>query len=171
MNSYDCSPSLSRKLSAEKILFWLVWLSGILLGVYFFSLNQEYSFSVMRRALLQPVSIVSLVATLFLPLVFYCIPVPFLIYPFVMWKGFGIVYLLCCIRHCFGDTSLFVSCLYLFSDIFLLLPTLYLCGSRIRAKERFSKKAAVHFLVAAFFIGSLDYLLISPFISRFFRLS
>ncbi len=171
LKSNDLSPSLFVGFKKEKSLLWLAWFSGILLGLYFFCVNQEYSFSVMRRALIQPLSIVSLVVTLFLPLVIYCIPVPFVVYLFVTCKGFGIIYLLCCIRCCFADTSLFVTFLYLFSDLLLLLPTLYLCTCRITAKKYFNRKAAVFFLATAFLIGSLDFFFISPFLSRFFRLS
>lgn len=175
MNEMNFSLSRSAVSSFRFVLYWVCWLFGIVFGILVAFSCDELHFSLMCRAFLEPVSIVPLLSTLFLPLVIYSISVhfhkPFILYFAVLLKGLGYSFFLSCISSSFYDAYWLVAVLFLFSDTFMLLPVLWLWYRGLYAKKAVGKRWLLCYICLAVFVGSLDYFVISPFFCRLLSIS
>lgn len=105
--------------------FW--WL-GLLIGILICRCVDYSYFSLMRMALCSPVSIISTLTVVFLPLVFTFIFIytktDFLVVPLVLFKGLTYGFSLCCISVLFGNAAWLAGMLTQFSgtlSMFLLI--------------------------------------------------
>ena len=141
------------------------WVSGLLLGYLF---CKPCFVSLMRSALLQPVSIVGLFICIFLPLIlsYFSIllkkPIIILVVCFIKSIAYGFSYGLLALLY--SEASWLLRSLFLFSDscMLLILVTLWLnlySADRKRIYRAFRLATAV-----AGFVAILDYCVVSHFL-------
>lgn len=154
------------------ITFSLFWIAGILLGFGLFFICRPFLFLQMRSAILQPVSIVGLCSSIFLPL--FCTVVsillnrPILALAVCFIKAASFSFSISWISAIYGAASWLVYMLFMFSDIcFLLILFIYWFRFPYSFNAKFKR-----FFCSAVLFGSLialgDYFIISPFLVRLF---
>ena len=143
----------------------LSWVSGLLLG---YLLCKPDFCSLMRSALLQPVSIVGLFICIFLPLIlsYYSIllkkPIIILIVCFIKSIAYGFSYGL--LTLIFSNASWLLRFLFLFSDSCMLL-TLVNLWLHLYSDNRKCILRAIRFSAAfAVAVAAVDYCVVSPFL-------
>lgn len=146
------------------------WCAGLLSGCIFGTVSASFPFSLMRTAMLRPVSIFGLLTVLYLPLLFSAFAVYisqiWLLIPICFLKAFAFSFLAaaCSVQQASGGWLL--RFLLLFSDC-LAIPLLYWVWYRACCRSR--RDALYSDLVAGFLllpIGAMDFLYISPFLSN-----
>lgn len=160
---YHLSP-LSRML-----ILIFVWLVGLCVG---YLLCDPSCFLLMRRAVVQPVSIVGLFICIFLPLVlsYYSVlfekPICILIVCFIKSVAFGFSSaLIACV---YNTSSWLIRFLFLFSDTFFLL-FLMMFWLKSSYGEKVSHQRSFQFgALFGILIGAADYLFVSPLLERLF---
>lgn len=148
------------------------WILGLCAGCGLYHVMKPSSFLLMRSAILQPVSIVGLFASVFLPLIcsYFSIltdkPIIIWIVCFLKAVAFGFSGVL--VSQCFYDASWLVRFLFLFSDSCFLVVLFSLWFRRcanvcIDGYADFAFSAVLGFCIAA-----ADYFVISPFLMGLF---
>ena len=148
------------------------WLLGLCAGSYLGLFFEPYSISMMRSAAVQPVSIVGLCLSIFLPLLCTVLSVlldrPILALAVCFIKAASFSFSLSWISSIYGTASWLVYMLFMFSDICFLL-ILFICWFRFPCS--FNAKVKRFFCVAillGLLIALGDYFVISPFLVRLF---
>lgn len=160
------------KIYGLRIALCLSWLLGIFFGSQLCMKLEPPNFLMMRSVFFQPVSIVGLLVSVFLPLIitYFSIvsskPILIVIVCFLKAAAFGFSGVL--ISRLFGTASWLLCFLYLFSDSCFLLPLFILwfrrCGNvRIIGLTDVYLCAAVGLLTVA-----VDYFSISPILAGLF---
>lgn len=160
---------LSSKEVRRSITLICCWVAGLIVGYCY---CEPYFLPLMHSAVLQPVSIVGLLACIFLPLIcsYFSFltdkPVIIMIVCFIKAVAFGFSGSL--ISQCFYTASWMIRFLFLFSDccVMLLLWILWLrrfSNSHITGMKDISVCAVLCAGIAA-----ADYFLISPIMLRLF---
>ena len=154
------------------VLFSLLWIAGILVGFGLFCICKPFLFLQMRSSILQPVSIVGLCLSIFLPLLCTVLSVlldrPILALAVCFIKAASFSFSLSWISSIYGTASWLVYMLFMFSDICFLL-ILFICWFRFPCS--FNAKVKRFFCVAillGLLIALGDYFVISPFLVRLF---
>ena len=147
----------------------IVWLLGLAVG---YSLFEPSYLSLMRSALLQPVSIVGLFVSIFLPLIFsvsfilFEKPILLLIVCFIKAVAYGFSCTL--IAQSFQVGSWLMRFLLLFSDSFFLLIMITVCLNGIFDKERLHSKTIIICTLLCVLITGSDYIVVSHILERLF---
>ena len=148
----------------------LPWLLGLLLGSFLFYLFGGFFTSLMRTAVICPVSIVASLTGVFFP---FLISLYFLRYHRRLW-----LYILCFLKAvcfsvsfialstAFGSAGWLVRALFLFSDTVSCILLLNLCV-RIRQQGSNSNSALLQCAVCLVTVF-IDYMYISPFLCGLF---
>ena len=161
------SGSLFSSLRSCIFLLTLSWISGMIFGISF-SYCSGSLLSLMRGVVHHPVSIVGLGAVLLLPFLLSALAV-FLSHPgFLMVlsfiKAFFFGACAAALDQCFIPIGWFVRMLLLFSDI-AGIPVLFWLWLRCLSADKSSLPGAfLSVLIILLIIGSIDYLVIAPFL-------
>lgn len=151
--------------AARKILLGASWVLGMLIPVCIFSQIDASFPSLMRRAVVGQVSIVSLLASILLPYLLSAFAVyiskPLLLLPIAFIRGFTLILVLMTVSEAFGSAGWLIRGLFLFSDV-AFMPFLYLFWHRNISVV--SNNSGWVCCGAAVLIGCLDYYYISPFL-------
>lgn len=145
------------------------WLSGLLIGC---CLCKLYSFSLMRSALLQPVSIVGLFVCIFLPLILSYFsfaankPIFITIVCFLKAVAFGFSCAL--VSQTFDAASWLIQILFLFSDSCFLLVLFVLWLRRFLIADAHGVGDILVCAVFGILIASADYFVVSPILEGLF---
>ena len=172
MNS---SCSFFRKSSIRRFFaFYLIlcWALGILTGAGFAAANCDLYFSLMRGAVLQPVSIVGLLVSVFLPLFLTlfsfvsCRPAICLLVCFYKAVSYGFSGML--IVSLFSSAGWLIRMLFLFSDSIALTMLFWLWLRRCDDQNAYPGWDSYICLIVCIFAAGMDYLVISPFLMGLF---
>lgn len=158
---------VSRK--GPRLLLALAFLGGLLVGAYVHIAAEYDTVSWMRGALDGHVSIVGLLSVIFLPFLFSAFAVyasqRWLLVPIAFCKAVSFAQSACGISVAFGSAGWLLRFLLMFTDI-LTLPLLVLFWLRYCGGGQKLKWFSVFpYLCAAASIGSVDFFMISPFLS------
>lgn len=143
---------------------FICWIFGILIGFFFAFTNQEPFLSLMRSVVSQPVSIVGLLVSIFLPLIlsaFTFSPVMLLLICFLKAISFGFTFALASLY--FYNAAWLFRTLFLFSDLICSVVLLGLCIRSFDAKKHFFLDCYIGIMICIMAVG-IDYLMISPFL-------
>lgn len=148
-------------------LLAIVWISGLVTGVLVF-LQADVSFLLMRR-FFAPVSIVSLLIAVLLPVCFSftaaCLRLWFLFFPSCFWKALCFSFSGCCVYAAFDHAGWLISWLILFSDA-ATLPFLYLFWLACVRRGANTSWITMFFLVSVvIMIGCFNIRFISPILA------
>ena len=143
------------------------WICGLLCGVAFFSVSSPETFSVMRRAVLCPVSIVGLINAALIPFLlsafFALLSMNWMVMGICFVKAFLFAFVSLGMLSGFGSGGWLLRFFLLFGDS-TALPLLYWCWMRF-------VRAAAHswimiVVVCCLLLGAiiLDYRVIAPFV-------
>ena len=158
----------------HRLLFGLIltWFCGLLTGSGFFFLSEPLFYPQMRSILLQPVSIIGLMFSTFLPLLCtyfsVCLNKPIIIWIVCFFKAVAFSFSFAWIFVFFGSASWLYRLLFMFSDYCFLLALFVLW---IRYFFNAHDPNAFDFLlytVFALFVTAVDYLYVSPFVLGIF---
>ena len=156
------------RLKSSAAIIAVVWITGLIGGINFVSVAGEPFCLLMYESAFCRVSIVGLLAVLYLPLLLSVVvvrlSVPALQYAICLLKAFFFGCCLNCSSYAFGTASWLVLLLLLFSDCSMTVPLLlfwfrHISGSRILLRR--------DLFCCCFFaavIGVLDYFIISPYL-------
>ena len=143
------------------------WICGLLCGVAFFSVSSPETFSVMRRAVLCPVSIVGLINAALIPFLlsafFALLSMNWMVMGICFVKAFLFAFVSLGMLSGFGSAGWLLRFFRLFGDS-RALPLLYWCWMRfVRAAAHSWIMIAV---VCCLLLGAiiLDYRVIAPFV-------
>ena len=143
------------------------WICGLLCGVAFFSVSSPETFSVMRRAVLCPVSIVGLINAALIPFLlsafFALLSMNWMVMGICFVKAFLFAFVSLGMLSGFGSGGWLLRFFLLFGDS-PALPLLYWCWMRfVRAAAHSWIMIAV---VCCLLLGAiiLDYRVIAPFV-------
>ena len=143
------------------------WICGLLCGVAFFSVSSPETFSVMRRAVLCPVSIVGLINAALIPFLlsafFALLSMNWMVMGICFVKAFLFAFVSLGMLSGFGSGGWLLRFFLLFGDS-TALPLLYWCWMRfVRAAAHSWIMIAV---VCCSLLGAiiLDYRVIAPFV-------
>ena len=143
------------------------WICGLLCGVAFFSVSSPETFSVMRRAVLCPVSIVGLINAALIPFLlsafFALLSMNWMVMGICFVKAFLFAFVSLGMLSGFGSGGWLLRFFLLFGDS-TALPLLYWCWMRfVRAAAHSWIMIAV---VCCLLLGAiiLDYRVIAPFV-------
>ena len=155
-----------------RISLCIFWLLGISVGCWISQVLKPSFFLLMRSVVCQPVSIVGLFTSIFLPLI--CSYLSFLtnnriaVLLVCFLKAAAYAFSGVMMSLCFGSASWLFRFLFLFSDnCFLVI----LCFLWFRCGDRLSPLSSKDFLVCTVFgllFASVDYFVISPFLMGLF---
>ena len=160
-------PSLRCKDSMLFLAF--AWIFGLVAGTVF-SLSANGAFlAMMRSAVFSRASIVSLLSTLALPVLFSAFAVyisqPLLLIPAAFCKAFLFSSLSSGLLAAFGSAGWLICLLFMFSDI-LTLPLLWSFWLKsLSCSRRSAIRSAVPVLITTVIIGCAEYRFISPFLA------
>lgn len=150
----------------SRILLCIIWLAGFFCGCAVALINNSYFLSWMRCAVLQPVSIVGLLVSVYLPLLLSYISLvsekPIIILIVCFFKAAAFAFCGALIHQFYGNASWLVRWLYLFSDssfLFFLFALWYRCldTSRMTVKSDLSMCCCIGVLLTA-----SEYFIVSP---------
>lgn len=172
MASYAVELTKYFKNNHFMIAFSLFWSAGVLAGFGLFLMCKPFVFLQMRSAVLQPVSIVGLFCTIFLPLLCTYISVlinkPIIILVICFIKAASFCFSLLWVTVLYDSASWLLYMLFMFSDsCFLLMLFLlwlrypYCCDSK-------SKRVFCFSTMLGLLIAFGDYFVISPFLIELF---
>ena len=146
-----------------KCLPILFWFFGILTGVCFAYANQASFFPLMRSVVSQPVSIVGLLVSVFLPLLLSPFSGSFIVLLLSLIKAVSFGFSSAFTFWFFGDAAWLFGFLFLFSDGLCLVVLLRLwlqrfCGNAVRGID--------YYFCTMFCLltTGIDYLFISPYL-------
>ena len=175
MNRNSTFLSFSSSALSRRCMLWFFWFFGVLAGMFLYAVSFESVLPLMCQAFMEPVSIVCLSVTLFLPL--FCLilsvvlhnPLPILLC--VTFKGMGFGYILVFLSSCFAEAFWFTSILFLFSDICLLFTLLTVCLQTISGNSVSLRRLVWNYFITVVCIGCVDSLFVSPLLYKLLRLS
>lgn len=161
-------PRLFRKDSVAFLAF--PWITGLIAGAITSIFAGDSFLPLMRGALYSPVSIVSLLSAMLLPLLFSAFAVyiscQWLLIPVVVAKGFLYAFFCAGILFSFGSAGWLLRLLLIFSDT-LMLPVFWMFWLRsLKSGKSGILMRVVPAVSAALLIGSIDHTLISPFLAE-----
>lgn len=146
----------------------LIWLSGLLVGCVFYFVNEALFLSMMRGALIAPVSFVGLFLIVFLPLILTYFSVltekPIIILIVCFFKSAAFTFCGLLISRLFFHASWLIRFLFLFTDSCFLSALLILWFVRFscpRFRGDWDVKLCAVFGVL---VALVDYCRISPFL-------
>lgn len=162
--------NLDRKYTC-KVAFVLSWILGLVFGILLFHCQLDSVSALMRAACNIRVSIVGLMTVLALPFlaIVSCLylSVPVLVLPILFLKA--VSYSFCCaaIGQAFGDAAWLVRLLLLFSDnactaLLFLFSVRHGSGSN----RYIFKREVLLFSVVLILTGTVDYLWVSPLLTK-----
>lgn len=162
-------PHFSIKSRIRISVLLVLWTFGIILGVAVGGVSSLRSASLMRRALLAPVSIIGLFICSFLPFAFTAACIlsdrHWLIYLLCSFKGFSVAYTgrLCLI--CFGDAGWLARYFLLFSQI-TTVPALWFVWICLgKGKVQLNRCSLILLLAYLIVAVLLDYFVVAPYLS------
>lgn len=148
------------------VILVIGWIFGLICGYYLYIYADASLISVMRGALHTPVSIVGLVGTLAVPLLFSATAVfisGFTLLPLLAWtKGVLFSFASVCALSAFGSGSWLIWPLLLFSDIICVCFLWWYWLKVAFGRRIISVLPMVSGLLTA---GILDYFFLSPFLA------
>lgn len=147
-----------------------VWVLGLVSGSIFSFSTSGSLVSLMRRAISCPVSIISLLSALALPLLFSAFAVyisqPKLLSPIAFSKAFLFSYLSFGLLAAFGSAGWLIHFLFMFGDI-LSLPLLWSFWLKSLSDIRVSAPGgSVPVWIMLLIIGAVEYRFVSPFLAN-----
>ena len=160
------------KINSFSVVFSLCWSAGILAGFGLFLIyGPSFSFQ-MRSAVTQPVSIIGLLFSIFLPLLCTYISVlinrPFFLLSICFIKAASFGFTLFGITEIYGTASWLFCILFTFSDIFFLFVLFLLW---LRYPDCYDSKSRCPFcfsVMIGLLIVFVDYFVITPFLCGLF---
>lgn len=164
--------SHARHKNVRPLTIALFWLFGLICG-YLLACGQSDVFCIMvRSACHYRITVTGIFAALWLPfmIAFFCISIhaPILILPVIFFKALSFSFCSIGIAYAFSDAAWLMRSLVLFSDsigiIIMILYSLRHCQRFFRSD--FKRDSAV-FALILLLTGSIDYLIVSPFVVRF----
>lgn len=163
--------SLLPRFKTSHFCFWCFWIIGVSLGAICAYINRVFIASIMGDILLAPVTPFGMITLLIVPSLF-CLLVSYakikwLLFLYLIGKGFSCGFLLSAIFNTFSAYFLPVTVIFLFSETLLIIPALTLCKQCLSGK--ISYKSLSSFLVISLTIVSFDFFFVSPFLQIFFR--
>ena len=165
-HSFFHLPEFGRRGAAVGLV--LLFLFGLLLGVWLSGSASDSLFSPMRAVVSSRVSIIGLLSSLLLPLLFSAFAVyigrPVLLIPIAFWKAFSFSYLSWGLLQAWNSAGWLIASLLLFSSA-CSLPVLcwYWLGQIHRPEFRLLPLCIA--AGALILIGILNYCLILPFLA------
>ena len=157
-------------LDRSRICLCFFWLAGILSGCAFAMRNSSLFHPLMRGSVFQTVSIVGLLVSILLPLLFTWIslitgkPIIILIVCFIKAAAFAFCSVL--IHQCYGNASWMVRFLYLFSDscfLIILFSLWYWC---LGTGQRIGNSILSFCSLIGVLLAAAELIFISPLILR-----
>ena len=154
------------------IAFSLFWFAGILAGFGLFHLCKPFVFLQMRSAVLQPVSIVGLFCSIFLPLFCTYISVlinrPIIVLVVCFFKAASFCFSFSCVSALYDTASWLLYMLFMFSDSCFLLILFFLWLRYPYNYDAKSKRIFCFSILVALLIIFGDYFIVSPFLIGLF---
>lgn len=147
----------------------LSWFLGILLGCFF---AEPFSVSLMRSAVLQPVSIVGVFVCIFLPLIFSFVsfyankPIIILIVCFLKAVAYGFSCLL--VYRTYDSAAWLIQVLFLFSDSCFMIVLFVVWFRRFLGVGSPGVSELWMCTAIGIFLASADYFVISPILEGLF---
>lgn len=146
------------------------WVLGSVFGAITSFYASDSLLSLMRMTAVSPVSIVSLLSAILLPLLFSAFAVyisnVWLLIPAAFFKAFLYHFFCFGILRSFGSAGWLIRLLLIFSDT-LTLPVLWMYWLRsIKGTREGLAFRTIPAVCAVFLIGSVDYSVISPFLAQ-----
>ena len=163
-----CIPIHKRKLSRLFLAF--CWVSGILAGVWVSCLTGDILLSLMRRALMAPVSISGLLTAATFPFlisalaVFLSCPSWLFLFSFLDGLLYGLSFF--ALYSCFASTGWLLRSLLCFSALVSAVLTFWYRLRYISGERKFSYTEFLLFGAFAVLIGSIDYAYVAPLLAR-----
>ena len=156
----------------SRIVLCLVWMAGLLFGCIIALTGNSVFLAWMRSAVFQPVSIVGLLVSVFLPLLLTYIsfvikkPIILLIVCFLKAAAFAFCGTL--IHQCYGNASWLVGYLYLFSDSFFAIFLFALWYRRLDCSRTTGSFELPLCVLVGVLLAAVEYLLVSPLLLGLF---
>lgn len=192
--TYQCSPHILKMyfnrgwlfLFAANAPFWtklyckqpmislaFFWLFGFVSSLLYASVNRVSVIWLMLSALVRPVTYINLLVVTLLPLVILILihvtRRPFLSFFLLFGKGFCVGFCLYSLLLTFGSAGWLIFSIFLFSDLFLLLPLFSACLICFSSNRMVWKKNLYIYLSLAFTIPLIDSMVLSPFAQLLIR--
>ncbi len=168
LNACKCADSF---ICRKQIHLFLCWIVGFVLGFGFHFTCSSYIIPMMRSVLNQPVSIVGMLASVFLPFCFTYIsvitnkPIYILIVSFI--KAMSFAFAGAALSDLYDSATWLVRFLFLFSD-YCLLPFLFWLWYEILADHQWTAIRNKFYLCLSIGITAsmINYLAVIPFLSN-----
>ncbi len=151
-----------------RLLLCACWLLGLCAGGFLGLLFEPFSFSMMRSAAVQSVSIVGLFLSALFPLVFTYFSVylhkPIIIFLVCLFKAVAFGFSGTVIAKYFGDSGWLMQFLLLFSDS-CVLPVLFLVWFLCLGDSNNMKRIPfLSYCIFGISVAAVDYYVVSPFV-------
>lgn len=151
------------------LLLACVWMTGLILGVFFSARSSDSYFLLMRTAASSRVSIAGLIASAYLPFLFSAFAVligkPWLLYPLSLIKALASGFGFSGAALAFGSAGWLAQPLLFFTDVCLLPVLCWFMIRHIGGAENSLKRDFFLCTAAAVLVGCLDYCVVSPFLA------
>ncbi len=159
----------------RELFLGLLWTAGLPAGYLMAKQLSETTFSVMRMAVMTPVSIVGLITVIFLPLLLSVAALsfskPLLFIPFAFLKSFLYSFTVSAVMFAFDDAGWLVARLLLFSESLMSVVLLWFWFRNLhRNYNTFSKDVMISTFIAAI-VFVIDLCAVSPFLTSLFHYS
>lgn len=165
MSILNLTAKANHSLAVRRMLLGIFWFLGMLIAVVSYSQARISFASMMRLAVADQVSIVSLIVSVLLPYLLSAFAVyiskPLLLLPIAFLRGFSLMLVLMGTSEAFGNAGWLVRSLFLFSDL-SFMPFLYLFWHR--SISGLTKDGQWVCCAVGIFIACLDYRYVSPFL-------
>ncbi|MGM9602661.1 MAG: hypothetical protein ACI3W5_13905 [Faecousia sp.] len=162
-------PQFSYPSSIRLSALLVLWSFGIILGAAAGGVASSESISLMRRALIAPVSIVSLFICVSLPFAFTAAAVlsgrSWLVYILCGLKGFSFAYTGSLCLVCFGDAGWLARALLLFSQIAVVPALWYVWLSLCKGKMHLGRCGFGLLPAYLITVALLDYFKVAPYLA------
>lgn len=161
-------PTTQRRFTIS--LFCALWISGLLTGSLLFLNSQSLDFTLMRGALLRPVSIVSSMIVTVFPFLISAIAVSFssprLLCVFAFFKGLLVSFSALVVSAAFGTAGWLMRCMVMFSDFWSLIWLMAFWLRTVAGQGDTSMRGAARYLLPALAGTFAVVFWLSPFLSR-----
>jgi hypothetical protein len=149
-----------------------LWVLGLLIGFGFVHFGVTPSYSWMLSAVTQPMSIVGLFITAFLPFLityFSCVSNKYSsILLICFFKAIAFSYTWTIVAKCFGSATWVITFLYMFSDLFSLVLLFYIWVNHFVGTFLFKKHTYFMCISILSALSFTDYFVIAPLLQSLF---
>lgn len=156
----------------HKLSVCIVWILGIVCGV-FFSLNVDsLVYSYIRRASDGSLTFLSLIIARVSPIIISVVLTQIsyaLLFLYVYFKAFSYGFSLCVVLMAYGNAGWLLNILLLFSEFFVICNLLWLWIVSCSKSHGNNYKSLIISIVASTMIGLVDYIFISPYVAVLFN--